>query len=88
MKEVAQIAWSLTRNEKPIVLFERHCHATEKSEAIACARSCRSSFFGPKKNNWNKYRAEEEDRHKGSLTQKNEVAQIVGLLVSTVKVVY
>jgi hypothetical protein len=29
-------AWSLIRNEKkPIVLFERHCHATEKSEAIA-----------------------------------------------------
>jgi hypothetical protein len=26
-------AWSLIRNEKPIVLFERHCHATEKSEA-------------------------------------------------------
>jgi hypothetical protein len=26
----------LIRNEKPIVLFERHCHATEKSEAIAC----------------------------------------------------
>jgi hypothetical protein len=37
--------WSLLRNEKPIVLFERHCHATEKSEAIACARSCRSSWF-------------------------------------------
>jgi hypothetical protein len=32
-------AWSLIRSEKPIVLFERHCHATEKSEAIACARS-------------------------------------------------
>jgi hypothetical protein len=27
------LAWSLIRNEKPIVLFERHCHATEKSEA-------------------------------------------------------
>jgi hypothetical protein len=24
------MAWSLIRNEKPIVLFERHCHATEK----------------------------------------------------------
>jgi hypothetical protein len=33
--------WSVTK--KPIVLFERHCHATEKSEAIACARSCWSS---------------------------------------------
>jgi hypothetical protein len=29
--------------KKPIVLFERHCHAVEKSEAIACARRCRSS---------------------------------------------
>jgi hypothetical protein len=31
-------------NKKTIVLFERHCHATEKSEAIACARSCRSPW--------------------------------------------
>jgi hypothetical protein len=38
-------AWSLIRNEKPIVLFERHCHATEKSEAIDCARSCQSSWL-------------------------------------------
>jgi hypothetical protein len=36
-------AWSLIRIEKPIVLFERHCHAAEKSEAIACG--------GPEKNN-------------------------------------
>jgi hypothetical protein len=36
-------AWSLIRNEKPIVLFERHCHATEKSVATACARRCRLS---------------------------------------------
>jgi hypothetical protein len=35
--------WSLIHNEKPIVLFERHCQATEKLEAIACARRCRSS---------------------------------------------
>jgi hypothetical protein len=28
---------------EPIVLFERHCHVTKKSEAIACARICRSS---------------------------------------------
>jgi hypothetical protein len=54
----------LIRNEKPIVLFERHCHATEKSEAIACARSFRSR---------KKWRAEEEERHKGSLTQLNGV---------------
>jgi hypothetical protein len=33
-------AWSKIHNEKPIVLFERHCHATEKSEAIACANRC------------------------------------------------
>jgi hypothetical protein len=33
----------LIRNEKPIVLFERNCHVTEKSEAIVCARRCRSS---------------------------------------------
>jgi hypothetical protein len=44
-KEGPPLAWSLIRNEKPIVLFERHCHATEKSEAIAFARSCRSSRF-------------------------------------------
>jgi hypothetical protein len=36
-------ARSLIRNKKPIVLFERHCHATEKLEVIACARRCRSS---------------------------------------------
>jgi hypothetical protein len=29
------MAWSLIHNKKTIVLFERHCHATEKSEAIA-----------------------------------------------------
>jgi hypothetical protein len=47
----------LIRNEKPIVLFERHCHATEKSEAIARARRCRSSWLTrrrTKKNNWEK----------------------------------
>jgi hypothetical protein len=31
----------LIRNEKPIVLFERNCHVTDKSEAIACARRSR-----------------------------------------------
>jgi hypothetical protein len=69
------LAWSLIRNEKPIVLFERHCHATEKSEAIAYARRCRSSRltrWWTKKNNWKKWRAEEEERHMGSLTQKKE----------------
>jgi hypothetical protein len=59
--------WSLIRNEKPIVLFERHCHATEKSEAIACARRCRSSRLTRRwteKNNRKKWRAKEEERHK------------------------
>jgi hypothetical protein len=61
--------WSVTK--KPIVLFEGHFHATEKSEAIACARRCRSSRltrWWTKKNNRKKWRAEEEERHKGSLT--------------------
>jgi hypothetical protein len=31
--------------KKPIVISERHCHATEKSEAIACARICQSSWL-------------------------------------------
>jgi hypothetical protein len=61
-------------NEKTIVLFERHCHAADKSAAIACARRCRSSRLTRwwiKKNNLKKLRAEEEERHKGSLTQKS-----------------
>jgi hypothetical protein len=48
-------------------------HATEKSEAIACARRCRSSRLTGwwfQKNNWIKWRAEEEERHKGPLNQK------------------
>jgi hypothetical protein len=37
--------WSLIRNKKKqtIFLFERNCHVTVKSEAIACARRCRPS---------------------------------------------
>jgi hypothetical protein len=65
----------LIRNKKTIVLFERHSHATEKSEAIACARRCWSSQLSrrrTKKNNRKKWRAEEEERHKGLLTQKNK----------------
>jgi hypothetical protein len=38
-------AWSLIPNEKPIVLFERHCHETDKSEAIAYARRFLPSGF-------------------------------------------
>jgi hypothetical protein len=63
----------LIRNKKTIVLFERHCHAAEKSEAIACARRCRSSRLTRwwiKKINQKKWRAEEEGRHKGSLTKR------------------
>jgi hypothetical protein len=60
-------AWSLIRNEKPFVLFDRHCHATEKSEAIACARRCRSSrlarWWTQKRIIGKKWRAEEEERH-------------------------
>jgi hypothetical protein len=44
--------------------------ATEKSETIACTRICRSSLLkggGHEKYNWKKWRAEEEERHKGSL---------------------
>jgi hypothetical protein len=37
-------AWSLIHNKKN-VLFKRHCHATEKLEATACARRCRSSWL-------------------------------------------
>jgi hypothetical protein len=29
--------------KKPTVLFERNCHATEKSEVIACAKRWQSS---------------------------------------------
>jgi hypothetical protein len=65
----------LIRNEKPIVLFERHCQATEKSETIACARRCQSSQltrWWTKKNNRKKWRAEEEERLMGSLNQKKK----------------
>jgi hypothetical protein len=60
--------------KKTIDLFERHCHVTEKSEAIACARRSRSSRLT---RCWTKkriigkiMRAEKEERHKGPLTQK------------------
>jgi hypothetical protein len=64
--------------KKNIVLFERHCHAIEKSEAIACARRCRSSRLTGwwiQKNNRKKWMAQEEERHKGSLTQKQNKKQ-------------
>jgi hypothetical protein len=40
-------AWSLIRNKKPIVLFERRCHVTENLRRII----------------GKKWRAEEEERH-------------------------
>jgi hypothetical protein len=43
-KRLAEFCPKLTLLLKfPIALFERHCHATEKSEASTCARRCRSS---------------------------------------------
>jgi hypothetical protein len=48
--------------------------ATEKSEAIEFARSCRSSWltrWWTQKNNLKKWMAKEEERHKGLLTPKN-----------------
>jgi hypothetical protein len=53
---------------------------SEKSEVIASARRCLSSRltrWWTKKNNWKKWRAEEEERHKGSLTQKKTL-QLLG----------
>jgi hypothetical protein len=68
-------AWSLICNKKTIVLFERHCHATEKSEAIACARRCWSSrltrWWTQKDQSEQKWRAEEE-RGTGVTDQKNK----------------
>jgi hypothetical protein len=46
---------------------------------IACARRSRSSRltrWWTEKNNWKKWKAEEEERHKGSLTKKNTVSKI------------
>jgi hypothetical protein len=70
------LAWSFIRNKITIVLMERQCHATEKPEAIACARRCRSSWL----TRWwtQKWRAEEEKRHKGSL--KKHIAQKIATL--------
>jgi hypothetical protein len=48
---------------------------TEKSEAIACARRCRSSQltgWWNQKGIIGKRRAEEEESHKGLLTQKRK----------------
>jgi hypothetical protein len=67
----------LIHNKKPIVLFERHCHMTEKSEAIAHARRCWSSWltrwWTRKRIIGKKWRAKEEERHKGLLTHKKNI---------------
>jgi hypothetical protein len=34
---------------------------------------------GPNKNNWKKWRAEEEERHKGSLTPKRSIFMKIGM---------
>jgi hypothetical protein len=49
---IGSITLSLIRNEKPIVLFKRHCHATEKSEAGCMCQSSWLTGGGPQKNNW------------------------------------
>jgi hypothetical protein len=59
----------LILNENPIDLFERNCHATEKSEAMHVKGYDGHPSGGHKKNNRKKLRAKEE-RHKGSLTPK------------------
>jgi hypothetical protein len=54
--------------KKNVVLIERHCRATEKSEAIACARRCGSSRLArwwTQKRITGKRRPEEEERYKG-----------------------
>jgi hypothetical protein len=47
----------------------------EMPEAVACARRCRSSRltgWGQEKNNCKKWWVKEEERQKGSLTEKNK----------------
>jgi hypothetical protein len=64
----------LIHNKKTIVLYKRHRHATEKSEAHCISKELPvilvNKVVDPKKNNRKKWRVEEEERHKGSLTAK------------------
>jgi hypothetical protein len=83
-------AQSLIRNEKPIVLFERNCHAIEKSEAVACARRCWPSqltrWWNKKRIVGKKWRAKEEETHKGPLTPKtlyNDLQKCIEILLGT-----
>jgi hypothetical protein len=64
-----------------IVLFERHCHVIEKSEAIACARSSQLTRRWTEKNNRKKWRTKEVVRHKGSLTPPP--SKIIIILIRT-----
>jgi hypothetical protein len=78
---VAHQCWKLSTyisilvHDDHVVRILRTCcrssHVTEKSEAVACARRCRSSqltgWWTPKEES-EKYRAEVEERHKGSPT--------------------
>jgi hypothetical protein len=61
--------------KKPIVLFERHCHAAEKSRGHCMCKEMPvilvNKVVDPKKIIGKKRSAEEEERYKGSLTQKN-----------------
>jgi ribosomal protein L40E len=59
------------RDEKNNCSLCESCHATVKSEAIECARRCRSSQLTGKILIGKTWRAEEEKRPKGSLAPKN-----------------
>jgi hypothetical protein len=68
-------AWSLIRNEKNnCSLWETlPCNRSQRPLHIACARRCRSSRltrWWTKKNNRKKWKAEEEERHRGRWTKK------------------
>jgi hypothetical protein len=66
----------LIRNEKPIVFFERSCHVTEKSEAIAFARRCRSSQltgWGIQKEQSEKIEGQEGGEAQGVAAQKEDI---------------
>jgi hypothetical protein len=63
-----QLRSRFLKNELKPFSFERHCHANENSQTIACARRCRSSRL-----TWwwtRKWKAEEEEGHMGSLIKK------------------
>jgi hypothetical protein len=65
-------ALSLIHNKKTTVLFERHCHATEKPEAHCMCKELPvvpvNKVVDPKRVIRKKWRAEEEERHKWLLT--------------------